>query len=337
MSTNTGKRNIFVDIFRYLLTLLVMGVHFGDGVFLPLFRLGVPAFFVISGFYNRADLPEKQQRKNISFVRNSLLYLVFAMVVYILYDFVMALYWGASVNDFFVSLFRERFIYYFFHVNEPVTSGYHLWYLVALFVLSVVHYIACKLRLDKYYRVVAVVLLVVSLTFGGYLHVFVDYSLETHDLRNTWFMAFPLFALGYVLRGERQGATADKSETICCLVMGCVFALLAYAERVIVEMEFYLSDVLSAAFFIVGLDGLGKLYPQASQGRAGRIVYEFLGKDATYYMYVFHLIVGSLACGITHRNYLLMPITFFGSLALYLALRYGVKGVNILLRKENKL
>ena len=105
-----GKgRNIFVDIFRYFLAFLVVCVHFGSAAILPLSRLAVPTFFVIAGFYNRADDKQKQQRKNKSFVKNSFKYLVIGTGICAVTDFVKMLWFGTPFVDFLSELLPKRF------------------------------------------------------------------------------------------------------------------------------------------------------------------------------------------------------------------------------------
>ena len=54
MEQATNKRNVYLDLFKYFLSFLVIAIHLTGEYYshFPLYRLAVAMFFLISGYFN---------------------------------------------------------------------------------------------------------------------------------------------------------------------------------------------------------------------------------------------------------------------------------------------
>jgi len=245
IQTQKSTRNIYLDLFKYVLAFLVISVHFnGISKVYPLFRLAVPAFFIISGFFVYCEDKTNQEKRNKKFIKSSLKYLLIGFLIYILYDFINCFRYGNDLGSFFSGLFYKDFFNSFILRNQPVTSGYHLWFMIALFVVSIMHYFCCKFNLTKYYPIISPILLIIALCFRGYFHLHFQYSLGNNYLRNAIFMGFPMFAIGFML-GKYRNKNFKFWHSIIFGVLAVGTWLFAMVEKDIITLEFYISSQIA--------------------------------------------------------------------------------------------
>ena len=88
MSTQKS-RNLWLDLFRFVLVFLVINIHFNqDSFFMPIFRMAVPMFFMISGYFAYSPTEEEQNKKNARLIKGSLRYLIIACIIYFVFDMI---------------------------------------------------------------------------------------------------------------------------------------------------------------------------------------------------------------------------------------------------------
>jgi surface polysaccharide O-acyltransferase-like enzyme len=73
----------------------------------PLYRLSVPMFFMISGYFIYTTDRQKEEKKAKGFVRRSAMYILIGVAFYTAYEFVSCLLSGTSVGWFFTTIFYE--------------------------------------------------------------------------------------------------------------------------------------------------------------------------------------------------------------------------------------
>jgi peptidoglycan/LPS O-acetylase OafA/YrhL len=191
------NRSLSIDILKIILAIMVVGIHSGFledisalGRYLTvagLFRMAVPIFFVINGFYFFSVPPE---RISHWFKRVIQLYL-FWTLVYIGYWFR-----AEAINLFEIS-----------RIIKTILVGHeHLWYLPAMIGAAL---LLLPLRKLSTYALLATAIFLfsigVTIQYLGNYHVAqnvsVDKALNSIWLyRNFIFFAFPFFAIGYLLR-----------------------------------------------------------------------------------------------------------------------------------------
>lgn len=282
----TVKRNIFLDLFRYILVFFVISIHYnGTAFFMPLYRLAVPMFFMISGFFNYSNEPEKQQKKSYDFIKSSLKYMLIGFLIYIAYDLIKCLISGGRILNVLSRIFYKNYIVDFLFFNNPNNSGYHLWFLIALFVCSLIHYIFVKTGKCKFYYILAPIFLVASLCMSSYGHLVFNYSLSLNCTRNAVFMGMPLFSIGYLL-GKLKNKKFSLKHSLIFATLGIGLLFLSILESKFMTQEFYICSVLSSIFLILFFNSL-----PTKQGRFVNFYYKWIGKNSAFYIYILHILI----------------------------------------------
>lgn len=278
-------RNFWLDLFKLCMCWMIISIHFvwETYSYYPVYRLAVPLFFAISGYFNYRKDTEKRLSGAFGFIKRSAKYMVLGFAFYIVFDFVMCYVDGKGVGYYFTTLFYENLLFDFFFLNRPITySGAQLWFLIALFVVSLVHYGLVRFEKEKWYRFIVPAGLAIQLFFGAYMRVFQETDMPIRYTRNAWFNGLPFFGLGYLM------AQYDFHKKIwykyIYLVLAVGFTLLQIPEGHFVEAEVYASTVPAAAFTLLFFLGLKS--PRAE------FYYKWFGKNMSFYVYILHMAVG---------------------------------------------
>ncbi len=281
-----ANRNIFLDLFRYVLVFFVISIHYnGSTFFTPIYRLAVPMFFMISGFFNYAKDSEKQLQKSYGFIKGSLKYLVIGFAIYIVYDLIECMIADGKILKVISRIFYKNYIVDFLFFNSPNDSGYHLWFLIALFVCSLIHYIFVKLDKCKFYYVLAPLFLIASLCIGGYFHSIFNYSLPLSFTRNAVFMGMPIFSIGYLL-GKLKYKKFNYKHSLIFAFLGAGLLFLSVLESQIMSLEFYICSILSSVFLILFFNSLPTVNVKISN-----FYYKWIGKNSAFYIYILHILI----------------------------------------------
>ena len=282
-------RNVYLDLFKYFLCFLVIAIHLaGESYsYFPLYRLAVPMFFIISGYFNYSPDKSQAEKRARGFIKRTAWYMAVGFMIYIAFDFVMCYVDGHGVGYYFTTLFYENPIFDFLFLNRPITyTGAQLWFLIALFVVSLVHY--ALVRFDKlhYYKVIIPVCFAIYFFFAGYMYLFQDTDMPIRYTRNAWFFGLPNFALGYLL--ARVDFHKKPWYKYIYLVAGVICFLLQIVEYKLLEtpnisLEMYVSGVLSAVLlmqFFLGIKNANCTF-----------YYKWVGKNGPFYVYILHMAV----------------------------------------------
>ena len=278
-------RNLWLDLFKLCMCWMIISIHFVWETYWyhPIYRLAVPLFFAISGYFNYRKDAEKARVGAVTFIRRSFRYLLVGFAFYIVFDFIMCYVDGNGVGYYFTTLFYENFLFDFFFLNVPITySGAQLWFLIALFVVSLVHYGLIRWKKEELYIYIVPATLLIQVFFGGYMRVFQDTDMPIRYTRNAWFMGLPFFGMGYLL--AQLPLHKKKCYKWLYLVLGILFFLLQIPEHTIVQTEVYASTIPATAFILLFFTGLPS--PKAT------FYYKWFGKSMSFYVYILHMAVG---------------------------------------------
>ncbi len=276
------KRNLWLDLFKLVLAWMVICIHcLGETYdYHPIYRLAVPMFFAISGYY--AYRKEGQLSGAAAMIRRSFRYMCIGFGFYIIFDFVMCYVNGSGVGYYFTTLFYENILFDFFFLNRPITyTGAQLWFLIALFVVSLAHWTLVRFRKMHWYPCIVLVGLAIQLFFGGYMRLFQETDMPIRYTRNAWFMGLPFFGMGYLM--AQVNFHKKSCYKFMYLALGVFFTFLQIQEHALVQAEVYASTVPATAFMLLFFTGLKS--PRAD------FYYRWFGKDMSYYVYVLHLAV----------------------------------------------
>ena len=321
-------RNLWLDLFKLIQCWMVISIHFvwETYSYYPVYRLAVPLFFLISGYFNYRIDCEKRRTGALTFIKRSAKFMVFGFAFYIIFDFVMCYVDGNGVGYYFTTLFYENILFDFFFLNRPITySGAQLWFLIALFVVSLVHYALVRFGKEGWYRWIVPAGLAIQLFFGAYMRVFQETDMPIRYTRNAWFCGLPFFGLGYVL--AQLNLHKKKWYTALYFILAVGFTLLQIPEGHFVDAEVYASTVPAAVFTLLFFLGLPS--PKADW------YYKWFGRNMSFYVYILHMAVGIIVGRIWEfENLFLRSLVILGiSIAIY-EICYLVSLTYLRLRKE---
>lgn len=188
--------------------------EFGVMVY-TLSHLGVPIFFMISGYYL---YDSHGQIKQIAPKINHIAYLLSLHLLLYLFDFVIWAYINGTRQSHVIEVIRSCFTQYSlldFLIFSKSLFGDGQWFLIALLEAYIFIWIFKKLQfypvIAKYNFSIAVVLLLVHI-FGRVVLINNGVTLigpqsiySTPVVRNVWFDAIPFMMLGVGLHGECGG------------------------------------------------------------------------------------------------------------------------------------
>lgn len=238
-------RNITLDYFKFVLSILVITIHFkllyepglaywlvSEGVA----RMAVPCFFIINGYYFAPKLGDwKAVRK----------YLLHLLVIYTTW-FIIYLrpYYKLDHLSIFTNVGLDALL------KEYFFGFFHLWYLPAA-IVGIALLVLLKKTLKK-----DIILLVLAfiLFAAGY---FIEYvrDINYHYARNGLFIGFPFVMLGYYIRVKQLHEKIKKEHLyiLCSLGLLCLIAesYIGYGTMFIRDLYVSLIVVCPSAFMLV--------------------------------------------------------------------------------------
>lgn len=305
------KRNSLIDFVKIGLALLVVCLHFPtfipSQIIMPIARIGVPMFFIFSGYFvglPKSGTDEIRAKKNI---KSSFKYMLFGLVVFAASALIYLIYSKGGgeltskalediVNIYNLGLEKLGVFWYiilpfaaiviFFVFNLPDALG--LWYVIALFTVAVIHYIFIKLKKEKLYPYISVVLLIIALMLGQYSTYFGLSNLPSYITRNAVFTGFPMFALGFWF-AKKQITLQTNLKKYIVLAIGIIFLLLQVAESYLIDPLFisngrlYASTLFACVFIFL-----------FTISTVVTVNLKYLDPKLVFYIYIFHQQLGGL-------------------------------------------
>ena len=337
-----GGRNVYLDLFRFFLAFMIICIHLTGETyaFFPLYRLSVPMFFMISGYFLYTSDKEKQAKKSVGFMRRSAIYMLIGIAFYTVYEFVFCFIDNIGVGWFFTTLFYEGEspLFKFFVLNAPIpyyTVGAQIWFLIAMFVVSLVHILLVKFDKTHWYRVLVPVAFVIYFFFSGIMyHIQPTTDIPIRYMRNAWFLGLPNFGLGYII--AQFNWHKKRWYKYLYLVLALLFFGLQIPEHILIStdnagLEMYVCGVISAVFFLQFFIGIRKA--------DCKFFYTWIGKGAPFYIYILHMAVACvLARFVAFSSLMLKSMAVFViSFVIYETVFLCVKLVKNLFKKKKDI
>ena len=289
------KRNLWLDLFKIFLCFLVICIHNVRQAYthFPVYRMAVPAFFIISGYFIYTKEESAKEGKAINFIRRSFIYMMIGILFYFIYDLMVCYRNGMPLDDFFKSQIYDKFFYQFFFMNYSLSkTANHLWFLIALFTVSIIHYFLVKFKLTKIYPFIMIFCLGIHFFFSGYFPGFEELDVSLFYLRNGLYFGLPLFALGYLMAHYNFHTKSWFKYLYLGLGIFFFFFQIIDARGLILEM--YPSSVLASVFLIQFFLGL--------KPTKSNFYYKWFGKNMPFYIYILHTAVGRIIPGDSSLN-----------------------------------
>jgi hypothetical protein len=166
------------------------------------FRIAVPIFFLINGYFFSDAIENKKVNKWI--IRVFILYFVWV----IFYSF---LWFKLSVKSIFISVFIGQF---------------HLWYINAMLLSGILLCILKKMNPKN-----MLILIFILFSIGVLLQYIGNYNTFEPDIRKTYiyihrnflFLGFPFFAIGYLIKIKKWHKRITPKQTIFLISLGALF------------------------------------------------------------------------------------------------------------------
>jgi len=193
------KRNVGIDVLKLLLTLMVVGLHSGFLVDVNatasyltvngLFRIAVPLFLLINGFYFYNALVENRVQQWI--MRVAFLY-VFWMLVY-------SYFWIPSFNNTAVNIVVNI-------VFRLFIGYWHLWYVAGILGAAIILVLTKNIPTNILIFITSILFLTgAAIQYAGNYHVIDNPTIDalfnsTYSHRNFLFFSFPFFYTGYLIK-----------------------------------------------------------------------------------------------------------------------------------------
>ena len=276
------KRNLWLDLFKIFLCFLVICIHNVRQAYMhfPVYRMAVPAFYIISGYFIYTKEESLKEEKAINFIRRSFIYMMIGIIFYFIYDLIMCYRNEMPLDDFFRSQIYDKFFYQFFFMNYSLSkTANHLWFLIALFTVSIIHYFLIKFKLTKTYPFIMIFCLGIHFFFSGYFPGFMELDVSLFYLRNGLYFGLPLFALGYLM--ARYNFHTKSWFKYLYLGLGIFFFFFQIIDARGLILEMYPSSVLASIFLIQFFLGL--------KPTKSNFYYKWFGKNMPFYIYILHV------------------------------------------------
>ena len=289
----TGRRDIpSLYVLKLLACVLVMLIHAQPfmcedelQIIVPLTRVGVPIFFMTSGFFicsKMSACSDRIQTHDRLKIQINKLIRIFILTTLLFLPFELIEGNSREILDNIISLKRWA---YFVVMNVPFWGG-HLWYLLSyiylLFLLSIVikHE---KLGLVARNLALGGGILLVSSLLGQYQFLLGLNRLPQTITRNWFFTGIPFFQLGWMINEKKLYNRYSCKVLLSSII---IFCLLNIAEFNLLGRDGKGDLLIMTPFLAMSLF----LFCLKNPGLGNQILWE-LGKKHTLWLYVFHVMV----------------------------------------------
>ena len=211
------NRNISLDILKLIMAFMVVGIHSGFlddisavGRYITvngLFRIAVPVFLVINGFFFYSSLESQTVAKWFKRI----------LVLYAFWTLVYIYFWFPSE----ISAFGIAKI-----IKTILVGHNHLWYLPAMIGAAAVLYFVRNLSSALLFSAsIALFAAGAAMQYAGNYHLFSNPTLDkvVNTLwlyRNFLFFAFPFFCIGYLFKRTGYYKKIQRGHAIIAALIG---------------------------------------------------------------------------------------------------------------------
>lgn len=276
-------RKIGIDILKGISAILIVLLHFpftgmiGKSISVVA-RIAVPIFFMCSGYFLK-----KEDECSWRVIRRKVLHIlkitIFAVILYIGYTIYREGI-GYVLSELNPANALKVFIF-----NAPQISSFHLWFLISLIYSYILYYIICRFKLVRFKLWIAVGGIAVNLLVREVLYA-LGIDILPQFVRNAYFFGLPFFIAGTIIRDSKDylnNATLGK-----CYAIAAAGLLLSGFENHFLcayTLEVSLGTIIySVSTFVIALQYKGKdIFKLA-----------YLGRKCSLYMYIIHIIVGTM-------------------------------------------
>lgn len=280
------QRNHGIDFLKFLCCFFVISIHapFPEPLksfTMPLARMAVPVFFIISGYYfstlKKTGRLKPQIKKIFRlFISGNLLYF--------LWQIILALINGTDIASLLQEMFTPASLLHFVFLNESPFEG-HLWYVGAiLYTLLIVYFWNKKHSSETLYPFIPLLLLT-DLFLGKYSLLLFEQAVPYVFVRNFIFVGLPYFLLGDMLFNIRL-----RIKKTVLILLTAVFCFTTLLEKNILDTVGLITDrdhYLSTTFLAVSVFLLAANSDKKHHGKLYKKLC-FIGSGLSLNIFVLH-------------------------------------------------
>ncbi len=211
---------------------MVVQIHTASALkitILPLCRIAVPVFFIISGYFmvNKDGVVTSSRIQGI--LIKILKITIFSVLIYLSYHIALSFVTQGCIDANYTKLkFWIRELAFGSAVNM------HLWYLTAYLQLLVIFYITLRIKKFPILFILIPLGVLLNLLLGRYIFLISDAETSLDINRNVLTIAIPCVLIGILIRSYEHKLPSQK-KTITALIIATI---LLYAEQLILYLYF---------------------------------------------------------------------------------------------------
>ena len=220
------ESSIGVSYLRFILMIFVCFWNYGipepTGFVAALSGFATPCFFILSGYFVLTGDRELRMEKIVRKLKRTLLCIVFVLVLYIILSVVICMVTKTPIT------ITRRNVFEFVVLNMwPLMVGKNIWFIQSLLYAYIVLYIADRLKLMKFYRIVLIILFVFMLLTGEFAGIIHFNFLGYPFIPGGWLTrALPYILLGKLLRDKTDALMEIRVwKYLLLFLLGGVLAL----------------------------------------------------------------------------------------------------------------
>lgn len=211
-----------LEVLKLIAALLVMALHmFPLSFFNPVFRLAVPVFFIISGFFLMDSTGSIKPEAVKHSLKKILLLTLYANGIY----FVGAMIFGANLGFPILQEMKTTYFWRCFLIYGDGKFAIHLWYLTAYLQALIIIYLAARFRFGKLLFILIPAGIILNLALGTYSS-WLPKTFEPYVSRNVLTIALPCLMIGILLRRWHHRLLSSRAM----FILFAALLVAAYAE-----------------------------------------------------------------------------------------------------------
>lgn len=277
------KRINSIDVLRLIAMFAIVCIHSNDFVFfwnvLPLTRIAVPIFFLISGYFFCTSNKDKQKKQMKKILILLILSNAFYFIIHLLGEIV-----DHSLTAYITDTFSFQNIIKFFVFNfSPFNE--HLWFLSALLYCMLIVYFIQKFANDKFSskkKFVSLLVISAVLLIIGFV-VMMMFSKNKLLYRNFLFFGLPYFIIGKLFR-QYNTTRIEKINNTAFFIVMLILCLITYMEmHLFGNHEWF----FVTPFFVVTVFAFTLKHKLTNPSQFGKLISK-CGRQYTLPIYIFH-------------------------------------------------
>lgn len=281
------SRNAIFDILKLFLTFLIIVLHFAwsipDSIRLTLTRIGVPTFFIISGYFLYHSDSNIVKKRTMKAVKKGIIIAIIAIISYFIAElFLFNNTRLLNIKYLIISMLRLA-------AFQEVDFGF-LWYIISYPIGILFAYLINKSSKDstKICITISAILLIFNLLLGNYSNL-LNINISLICSRNAYFCATPFILIGILLKKHKDCFTHKEKLFIS---LGLLFFALQYFEFTLLNKIFifnhtdlFVSTIFASICLFTGLSSLNL---------NGKMFYKIFKPNITLYIYLLQSFINKL-------------------------------------------